>query len=94
MRLIDADYLKELINDFPEWNKFNKNRALKMISNAPTINSNESRKSGEWISTPNEFGNVDLVCSECNEHYYPSFTRPIYPFCPWCGAYMNGGAIK
>ena len=47
-----------------------------------------------WISIPNAVGSPDLVCSECNEHYYPSFTRPTYPFCPWCGADMNGGTIK
>ena len=37
MRLIDADYLKELITDYPEWNKFDKNRAIKTIDNAPSI---------------------------------------------------------
>ena len=52
------------------------------------------RNTGYWISTPNEFGEPHLRCSECNENYYPSYTRPTYPFCPWCGADMNGGTIK
>ena len=38
MRLIDADQLLSLVIDFPEWNKFDKNRAIRMINEAPTIN--------------------------------------------------------
>lgn len=37
MRLIDADRLLSLVSDFPSWNIFDKNRAIRMIEEAPTI---------------------------------------------------------
>jgi DNA-directed RNA polymerase subunit RPC12/RpoP len=43
----------------------------------------------KWIPVPNEHGMVWLKCSECNADYYPSFTKQLYAFCPYCGMRMK-----
>lgn len=44
----------------------------------------------KWVPVPNEHNEFWLKCSECNADYYPSFTKPLYAFCPHCGARMRG----
>lgn len=48
-----------------------------------------SGTSASWIPVPNEVGTPWLKCSVCAYDYYPSFTRPIYKFCPQCGSSLR-----
>lgn len=95
MRLIDADYLQELITDYPVWNKFDKNRAIKMIVNAPTVEPDEiqaimkdylvykceNRPQGEW-----KLHGMIYYCSECGHECGESGDN----YCGNCGADMRG----
>lgn len=86
MRLIDAYKLKSLIEDFPEWMKFDKDRVIKTIDNAPTV----EQPTGEWVFNSDNimFGNPygSYKCTNCY-----SWTGWITHFCPNCGAKMKGG---
>ena len=102
MRLIDADALYELLDggydlDFDEVPE-TKRELLRMISVQPTI---EERKKGKWLPHPNkEFREWD-VCSSCGigckrreygteENGQEWVTEYNYPYCPNCGAEMEG----
>jgi len=104
-RLIDADALEELFREViggiakkPEMdgNLEHMVRAsamvIEMIQDAPTI---EPRKKGKWLPDNNNPYEIRFVCSECKtSEVVPTigFTKykPIWDFCPNCGADMEG----
>ena len=45
------------------------------------------RPQGKWIAKEETPASVSYYCSVCKAEGIP-----ITPFCPWCGAYMKGGA--
>lgn len=81
MRLIDADALKEWIDEYVSVFKKPDNKDIKgYIEHQPTI----EPKRGEWIEMyRNGFGNMICMCSKCNFHATKS------NFCPNCGADMR-----
>ncbi len=50
-------------------------------------------KHGQWIAEdPNQYGYACMFkCSECNEFVETDWLskRPLYVYCPWCGAKMD-----
>jgi len=103
-RLIDADALKEDLRmgkecdiDCPtDWKTCHYDRVYakqdfcEWIDDAPTI---EPRKKGKWLPDNNSLYEMRFVCSECHEsEVVPTigFTKykPIWDFCPNCGAEM------
>ena len=104
-RCIDADALEELFREViggiakkPEMNGNLEHMVrasamvIEMIQDAPTI---EPRKKGKWLPDNNSLYEMRFVCSECHEsEVVPTigFTKykPIWDFCPNCGADMRG----
>lgn len=104
MRCIDADALEELFREViggiakkPEMNGNLEHMVrasamvIEMIQDAPTI---EPRKKGQWLPDNNSLYEMRFVCSECHEsEVVPTigFTKykPIWDFCPNCGADMR-----
>jgi rubrerythrin len=85
MRLIDADALKEKIDDM--WNgrplSFLGARILAMIDHAPTIDAD--RPKGEWKWQRKIDGNLYHRCSECGYFDTERDFLTEYKFCPQCG---------
>ena len=94
MRLIDADALKEKIDNI--WNgrplSFLGARILATIDEAPTIEA--GRPQGEWVDAeiPLESGGTMpiQVCNLCKTFYPLAYTGGGHRFCPNCGARMKG----
>lgn len=65
-------------------------RARKLIEDAPAVDA-EPVRHGRW-----EYGeDVDIQCSECGRDAmsdWMKYTQVYSPYCPWCGAKMDGGA--
>ncbi len=99
MRLIDADALKkevgklweelddvdfgELVRDF--W---------KILNKFPTIDA-EPVRHGQWVMKKERFLQW-YACSECGsypprQHYASEIRSELTPYCPNCGAKMDGG---
>ena len=77
-RYIDADALKEWIDEYVSVFKKSDNKDIKgYIEHQPTI----EPKRGEWIVKQSGFAE----CSVCEQHYFSD-----YNFCPNCGARMKG----
>ena len=86
MRLIDADALKEWIDEYVSVFKKSDNKDIKgYIEHQPTI----EPKSGEWIEQEDCW-----QCSECGSEYVLEVdVKPIdekMHYCPNCGARMKG----
>lgn len=88
MRLIDADALKEWIDEYVSVFKKSDNKDIKgYIEHQPTI----EPKRGEWKRRIVDNGfNADWVCSECGYRVKTDFVD--YNYCPNCGARMLKGA--
>jgi hypothetical protein len=60
------------------------------IARFPTIDA-EPVRHGRWV-----YGeDVDIQCSECGKDAmsdWMKYTQVYSPYCPWCGAKMDGGA--
>ena len=88
MRLIDADALKEWIDEYVSVFKKSDNKDIKgYIEHQPTI----EPKRGEWIDTSNK---IHYKCSVCDyrapmiwEDY--EVAEWLSDFCPNCGADMR-----
>ena len=80
-RYIDADALKEWIDEYVSVFKKSDNKDIKgYIEHQPTI----EPKRGEWIEMyRNGFGSMICMCSKCN------FQVQRSNFCPNCGADMR-----
>lgn len=103
MRAIDADALKEWIENWFTKNRFyhpyakNNNIPITelydILEQMPTIE--PERKKGRWLPDNNSVYEMRFVCSECHEsEVVPTigFTKykPIWDYCPNCGARMEG----
>lgn len=97
MRLIDADALKEWIDEYVSVFKKSDNKDIKgYIEHQPTI----EPKRGEWIDEADKydasFGIHDYRCSNCNSYAdeyisgHEWYTAGKPNFCPNCGAKMKG----
>ena len=63
----------------------------KAVCNAVKEMPDEERKTGRWLKD----GENDFLCSVCNNGYKDQPTcmgKPMFMFCPCCGAFMKGGA--
>lgn len=89
-RLIDANALMKNIGKIPQLRGITYGRMKKAVEETPTIDAVEVVH-GRWVL------GVPITCSVCGkpaaEHDSPiSFWES--PYCPWCGAKMDGGADK
>ena len=89
MRLIDADALKALIDEGWGEGPF-KTAFFGEIDDATTI---DPVKHGEWEPFDLTWGRSVYACSSCRDamEVPTEMGRPIYDYCPNCGAKMDGG---
>lgn len=90
-RLIDADALREQFKD-RSLEDFTYLHFIDAIDNAPTV----ERPKGKWIPNDTLFhhGKTSWRCSVCNDvidDVPTCMNKPLYKFCPNCGAEMRGG---
>ena len=94
MRMIDADALKKHVVE-PSLYDINVPDVLSLVEDEPTIEA-EPVKHGKWFVSEYEY----LNCSVCGKAMYTgcNSTREAIvlkdhwkPFCPNCGAKMDGG---
>ena len=48
---------------------------------------------GNWIIKTDEFGNEYMMCSYCEDEFYPAYEDTVDStpnYCPTCGARMDG----
>lgn len=84
MRLIDADALKEAMNEHTDYKGYLVCDPEEIIDLAPTV---EQRPHGEWIVRRNkQRAHIYSVCSKCN---MPYLDTDFPNFCPDCGADMR-----
>ena len=97
MRLIDADFLKEWVDEYLSvFKKYDKGTIKGFIDHAPTI----EPKRGKWIGYNADKGDdwlrsdgepIFLVCNKCYGTVMNN-TSAHWNFCPNCGADMRKGA--
>ena len=83
MRLIDADALLKHKSD-------HETISTHLIWNAPTVEAKPVRH-GRWLKDPhsqNGFPSHIYMMRKCSECGHA--TDNVTPFCPWCGAKMDG----
>lgn len=89
MRLIDADELKEAMNEHTDYKGYLVCDPEEIIDLAPTV----ERPHGEWIpcksTRTGQITNIDYKCSNCSHHK----DRPV-PYCEICGARMKRSEKK
>lgn len=86
MRLIDADALLKKLDDSIWYNVADFNEAWYAVDHAPTVESVPVRH-GRW-----EWDGETFVCSACGSGYEGQPTmmgKPMFEFCPVCGADMR-----
>lgn len=103
MRCIDADTLEKILEKIPAADIKNMggqayvlvklSQVFNVIDNQPTI---EPQRTGRWLPDNNSVYEMRFVCSECKtSEIVPTigFTKykPIWDFCPNCGAEMTEG---
>lgn len=91
---LDYEELTDSNRENIQFDKDCKQNAIDLLQNAPTIE--PERKKGKWIPDNNSVYEMRFVCSECKEsQVVPTigFTKykPIWDFCPNCGADMTEG---
>ena len=102
MRIIDADSLmddikrdsKKAIDEGDKVGSFWLGYAAGLVIKQPTIQ--PERKKGEWLPDNNNAYEMRFVCSCCKEsEVVPTIGfikyKPLWDFCPNCGADMRGG---
>jgi len=85
MRLIDADKLKQ---HYSWWNNEEQRMLDQIVDSQPTV---ETVVRGKWIPVTNGRGGSE--CNMCHA-YAPSYQSGAEynsPYCPECGAKMDGG---
>jgi len=73
----------------------NKKRLDEWINNLPSTQPTIKPRKGKWLPDNNSVYEMRFVCSECNESQVVPTTgftkyKPIWNFCPNCGADMRG----
>lgn len=93
MRLIDADALKEAMNEHTDYKGYLVCDPEEIIDLAPTV---EERPHGEWISKPKRVQvdetdeerifetKLEWFCSSCNKSF--GCRKPDDAFCKYCGS--------
>lgn len=71
-------------NSIVKWKK-NDKEDWKSAEISDLIKTYEERPKGEWIEKEATPVSVYYCCSNCDTR-----SLPITPFCPWCGADMQG----
>ena len=92
MRAIDGDHLKRWIISRGLKSQLHPADIIDQIDRESTIE--PQRKKGKWLPDNNSLYEMRFVCSECHEsEVVPTigFTKykPIWDFCPNCGADMR-----
>ena len=90
MRLIDADFLKEWVDEYLSiFKKYDKGTIKGFVDHAPTI----EPKRGEWLDYEiplEDGGSMPIqVCNLCKTFYPLAYTGGGHHFCPNCGADMR-----
>lgn len=86
MRLIDSNALIGALHNVTFEDGTDREIVYKCVELAQTI---EERKTGKWIVTSRN----GVMCSECKSgtRKMPMlFGNPLYKYCPFCGAKMEG----
>ena len=86
MKYIEAEALKKEIAKAPVWTALT---ITEKINNAPSIDIEPKR--GEWIEFDTKWGRSLYYCTNCMEtsEVPTAFGKPLYNFCPNCGADMR-----
>ena len=88
-RCIDADILiQDTIQEYTRSKQY-RDAIIRMVNKAPTIET----KRGEWAERTHNtlIAQVNFAyCSECGQPIMHEHTRPLWSFCPNCGADMRG----
>ena len=94
MRPIDADALIETVKNekydcYEEWDAID--RTINLIKHAPTIDA-VSVVHGEWKPFDQAWGRQIWYCTACETsmHMPTKMGKPMYEYCPYCGAKMKG----
>lgn len=81
MRLIDTDWLLNALTVYgSSYDYVSVGRVMEMVNNAPTIEAEPVRR-GRWIAKRGRWR-----CSACGKEVFMDS-----PYCPNCGARMDGG---
>lgn len=88
-RLIDADYLKEVLKSDGVWGRYF--GLTEKVDECPAIETPR----GKWLITVvwdrGVEKEVEEKCSLCGRRVYRYDTQPQDEWCPTCGAKMKGG---
>lgn len=89
MRMIDADELMTEImdSDLDHLQRDDWKEVIQIVQDAPTIQPQRMR--GRWMESDTD----GFVCSVCHNGYKMQPTimgKPMFEFCPCCGAQMDG----
>lgn len=92
MRLIDADALKRIYNGNGTFTEAHFRTA---IDEQPTVDA-EPVRHGEWIRYTDHHWDSKFKCSRCEYEtdVDTCFGKPLYNYCPYCGARMGGERKK
>lgn len=90
MRLIDADWLLDVVENIIKWDtERDRNRIVHQVRElTPTIEPNPN--TGQWVNEGiygEEHSMCSIRCSKCDWHYIGYLGD--YNFCPNCGVRMN-----
>ena len=90
MRLIDADALKEKLENGYANTHHSRIYAIAMLKKAPTIEA-EPVRHGEWVHTDKAASwKCKDECGECHYHTADRVDLSCLNYCPNCGAKMDG----
>lgn len=83
---------EDTTKDYAEGSDDGKRIIMNIIDSAPIIDIEPKR--GEWIEFDTKWGRSLYYCTNCKEtsEVPTAFGKPLYNFCPNCGADMRKGA--
>jgi DNA-directed RNA polymerase subunit RPC12/RpoP len=87
-RYIDVDKFAEKICNYQAIDEDAANAMIWLLRTFPTADVVEVRH-GEWRIVDSDLGYVEMECSLCG-HKHLFYTNQGYPYCPSCGAKMDG----
>ena len=88
MKFIDSDALMSAVM---AQDVVDKSAAKRLILQAPTVDA-EPVRHGEWIRDTDHHWDSKFKCSRCEYEtdVDTCFGKPLYNYCPYCGARMDG----